>query len=73
MRHKLIEKASGNEVKPGMNILDFRGEIWVFESFRVTAPPSTGKITVRKPGPDETFSREFYPSVCDLEIVEVKE
>jgi hypothetical protein len=72
MRHKLIEKASGAEVKPGMNILDFRGDIWILDSFRVTAPPSTGKVTVYS-GNDPDFKREFYPSVFDLEIVEVPE
>lgn len=71
MRHKLIETKTGAEVKPGMTILDFRDEIWKLISFRVTAPPSWGKVLVQSTDGKRT-EREFYPSVFDLQIVEAE-
>lgn len=73
MRHKLIEIKSGAEVKPGMTIIDFRNEIWKLVSFRVTTPPSNGKVTVVSADTDNKMEREFYPSVFDLKIVEIEE
>jgi hypothetical protein len=70
MAFKLVEIASGKEVKPGMNVLDFRDEIWQLVKFD---PPrtaaSTGKVTVTQKG--HKFDSTFYPSVFDLKIVEV--
>ena len=71
MRHILIEKASGAEVKPGMTLIDFRNKMWKLVSFKVTAPPSTGKVTVISVDEDK-HEREFYPAVFGLEIVEAE-
>lgn len=73
VKHKLIEKASGAEVKPGMTLISHKNDMYKLISFRVQQPPSTGKVLVQPIG-DNTgkFDREFYPSVFDLEIVEAE-
>ena len=72
MRHKLIEIKSGAEVKPGMTIIDFKGEIWKLIAFRMIAPPSTGQVIVQNTDAYKEV-QEFYPSVFDLKIVEIEE
>lgn len=69
MRHKLVERASGNEVKPGMNLLDSTNTIWVLDSFRAGTPPSTGRVTVHLADNKNVF-HDFYPSVFGLVIME---
>jgi len=68
-KYKVIETASGNEVKKGMNLLDFRKNIWKYEGFEYDGPPSSGKLWVRQV--DNDVQRAFYPSVFDCKIVEV--
>lgn len=71
MRHKLIEEASGNEVKPGMKILNFRNEIWEYLSFRSPqSAGSTGRVHVKHC--DTGVEREFYPQVFGLKIIEAQ-
>jgi len=64
MKHKLIEIKTGAEVKPGMNILSFRNEIWKLESFKGS------KLTAVNP--ETGWRQEFYPTVFDLKIVEAQ-
>jgi len=69
MTYKLIEEASGNEVKPGMTILSFRNELYKFISFRAPHKPgSTGRINVEHC--DTGREQEFFPTVFGLKIVE---
>lgn len=71
MRHKVIEEASGNEVKPGMKVLSFRNEIYEFQSFRSPqSAGSTGRVQVKHC--DTGTEQEFYPSVFGLKIVEAQ-
>lgn len=71
MKHRLIETASGAEVKPGMRLVDFRKDIWELVSFRAPSTgASTGRVIVRKT--DGTRECEFYPHVFDLKIVEAE-
>jgi hypothetical protein len=66
--YKLIEHVSGAEVKPGMNLLDFRSRMFKFVSFRVLSAPSTGRVLVTDiEGGQE---HEFYPEVFGLNIVQ---
>ena len=75
MKYMLIEEESGKEVKPGMNVLSFKGEI-----FKVTGFLSprymgcTGRVLVRKPEDPPLPSNEYmcFPSTFGLEIVEVQ-
>lgn len=71
MKHKLIEAASGNEVKPGMTILDFRNDIYKVVSF--TSPRhagSSGRVNVVSVEDTPAVERSYYPSVFGLKIVE---
>ena len=56
-------RKDGMEVQKGDEITDFRGEIWIFSDV-----PQNGKnrVFVKKDG----MTREFFPSVFDLEIHE---
>lgn len=71
MRHKLIEMATGAEVKPGMNLIDFRNEMYKLVSFTVMSPPSTGRVVVTAADDPHKREHEFYPSVFGLKIVEI--
>ena len=72
MRHKLIEKASGKEVKPGMRIVDvLHQQLYELVSFKVKAPPSTGQVIVVNC--DTKHEGAYYPSVFGLEIREIPE
>lgn len=67
MRYKLIEVASGNEVKPGMHVLTFRNEVCTVTGFQAPRHAgSTGRVFVKLGGADLAF----FPSVCGLKIVE---
>ena len=68
MHYKLIEEASGNEVKPGMTLIDNSNEMWKLVSFKSKPFPSIGRVTVRHVGKD--YERDLYPSVFGLKIVE---
>lgn len=76
MKYMLIEENSGQEVKPGMNVLSFKNEV-----FKVTGFLSpryigcTGRVLVRKPEDLALPHNEYmcYPSVFGLEIVEVQD
>ena len=72
MKYKLIEKASGSEVKPGMRVLSFRNEIFEVLSFdSPNRAGSTGRVNVKPvEGPELKQEQSFYPSVFGLEIVE---
>ena len=72
MRHVLVETGTGAEVKPGMRILDFRNQIYEVVGFRVPHNEnSTGRVQVKKPGSERVD--EFYPSVFELAIREIKD
>lgn len=68
MRHKLVENASGAEVKPGMRLIR-DGQIYELVDFQVRQPPSTGRVRVRNV--ETRAVHEYYPSVFDLRIEEV--
>jgi hypothetical protein len=68
MRHVLVEMASGKHIKPGDRCLTFRGEAIELVSFRVLAPPSTGRVTVRFA---DGYEAEYYPGVLGCEIQEL--
>ena len=71
MRYKVVEEASGNEVKPGMRICSFRGDLYEFNSFRSPQHAgSTGRVNVTHC--DNKVEYEFYPNVFGLKIVEAK-
>ena len=70
-RHKLVEEQTGAEVKPGMNIISFRNEVYKLVSFKVYQPPSTGRVIAKHV--DTGTERELYPSVFGLKIVEVND
>ena len=72
----MVEIATGAEVKPGMRVLDMRNEIFEVVGFRVPhRDGSTGRVHVKKPGQEVTpgHELEFYPSVFELKIVEIKD
>lgn len=62
----------GKRINEGDEVTTFRGEKLIFES--VSAFPTygkSGKILVRDPEVEKgkpLSTREFYPSVCDLEL-----
>jgi len=71
MKHKLVEEASGKEVKPGMKVLSFKDEIYEFQSFRSPQHAgSTGRVQVKCC--DSGIEQEFYPQVFGLKIVEAQ-
>jgi hypothetical protein len=73
MKCKLIEEASGNEVKPGMTVLNFRNEIYKVTGF--LSPQhvgSTGRVLVVSCD-ENTKEQMFYPNVFGLKIVEAKD
>jgi hypothetical protein len=72
MRHVLVETGTDAEVKPGMRVLSFRNEIYEVVGFRVPHNEnSTGRVQVKKPGSETVH--EFYPSVFELAIREIKD
>jgi len=72
MRHVLVETATDAEVLPEMRVLDMRNEIFEVVGFRIPHNDnSTGRVIVRKPGSEQ--EREYYPSVFELAIREIKE
>lgn len=71
MKYRLIEEASGNEVKPGMNLVTFKNELYKFNSFRSPLHAgSTGRVNVTDV--DTGVEYEFYPQVFGLKIVEAQ-
>lgn len=66
MTHKLINEKTGEQVKPGDTVTDFRGTKWTLLSFQVLQPPSTGRVVVQS----VDYESAFYPSVFGLKIVE---
>ncbi len=69
MKYKLIESASGKEIKPGMNLVSFNNQMYKFKDFKSPKHGgSTGRVNVTHC--DTGVEREFYPSVFGLEIVE---
>lgn len=70
MRYKLIETASGKEVKPGMTILDHHNHIWKLQGvWPPRSASSTGRVIVQDTDNLNEVC-EFYPSVFGLQIVE---
>lgn len=66
MAYKLIDK-DGNEKKPGDEITDFRGKKWTLLGFTLPKnAASSGRVNVR----DEQYTRDFYPNVFGLKILE---
>jgi hypothetical protein len=73
MSCKLIEEASGKEVKSGMNVLNFRNEIYKVVDFLTPKHMgSTGRVIVVKPE-DPEHKYMFYPQVFGLKIVEMQD
>ena len=71
MKHKLVEEASGKEVKPGMTVVSFRNELFKFLDFRSPQHSgSTGRVHVKHC--DTGLEQEFYPQVFGLKIIEAK-
>ena len=72
MRHVVVDIATGEEVLPGTKIKSFRGETMEFTGFRIPKnDASTGRIIVKRPG--FSTEQEYYPSVFDVQIREIKE
>jgi len=64
---KLIHKQTGQEVREGDTVIDFRGETGIVLGWtKPHSPASTGRITVLS-GEDE---HTCYPSVYDCEWIE---
>lgn len=60
--YQVYRKETGEVVRTGEEIKDFRGDVYRFQAVsRAPSESSSGKITV-------TGGREFYPSVFKLEI-----
>ncbi len=74
---RLVYKNSGNEVKVGDVVPDFRGELQKVISFREPhKPSSSGKVSVKTPlppvgdGPAFSDEREYFVSVINAEWIE---
>lgn len=70
---KLVHEKTGEEIKVGDKITDFRGETWFLTG--MAAPPqwsgSTGRVFVNTSMEDNaSTSRALYPSVFYLKFVE---
>ena len=72
----LVRETSGETVKNGALLSDFRGETWILTGGQPPhKPSSTGRVSVRRmlqpvsPDSPDT-SAEFYPSVVGLKWVE---
>lgn len=67
---KLIKETTGEEVKTGAVVHDFRGDAAIVTGW---AQPrhsgSTGRVYVKEMG-DRGFTGEYYPSVYGLKWVE---
>jgi hypothetical protein len=65
---KLINESTGNELKKGDIVQDFRGESHVLIGFRAPhKPASTGRVIVKSLDSEDV--REYYPSVINAKIV----
>ncbi len=70
---KLIDCKTKAEVKNGDTVVTFRGDEGVLEGWSAPhKPSSTGRIHVRFKSDGQSYTQEFYPTVCNLKIVEDK-
>lgn len=66
---KLIEDGTGEEIPPGAEVTDFRGEKTTFcYVSRLPGGASEGKIIVSDTPDDPLSGREFYPRVFGARI-----
>jgi hypothetical protein len=66
---KAYRKDTGEEVKVGEKVQDFRGKIWKLVRLsraRIEGDARTGKVIVQREGQN----MEFYDTVFDLRVVE---